>query len=133
VTPNHAATATVLVADDNPRMIGTLVEMLQGGYRVLSAPDGNSAIREALAFCPDVVVLDMDLGDTTGLEVTKRLRLAGSSAKIIFLTIYEDIEFIRAAEAVGASGYIFKSRTGQDLVLAIEAVMQGKRFVSTLS
>jgi DNA-binding NarL/FixJ family response regulator len=126
-----ALPATLLVADDNPRILATVVEMLQGKYRVSSVANGNSAVTEAFASGPDLILLDMDLGDLSGLEVAKRLKQNKCSAKVVFLTIYEDPAFISAAKDAGASGYVFKSRTSQDLLIAVETVLKGERFFSS--
>jgi DNA-binding NarL/FixJ family response regulator len=81
-------------------------------------------LERAAALRPDLIVLDISLGDMNGFEVTRRLRSAGCGSKIIFLTVHEDMEFIRAAIDLGASGYIFKSRVGADLTKAIDIVFK---------
>jgi DNA-binding NarL/FixJ family response regulator len=127
---NIAAPAIVL-ADDNPAMLMTLVEMLQARYIVAAAlPNGTSVLDQIAIICPDLVILDISLGDLTGFEVAKRLKNSGCTAKIIFLTVHEDIDFVSAAFDIGASGYVFKSRVTEDLTKAIDTVFNGGRFVS---
>jgi DNA-binding NarL/FixJ family response regulator len=127
---NVAAPAIVL-ADDNPAMLMTLVEMLQTRYIVAAAlPNGTSVLDQIAMLCPDLVILDISLGDLTGFEVAKRLKNSGCTAKIIFLTVHEDIDFVSAAFDIGASGYVFKSRVTEDLTRAIDTVFNGGRFVS---
>ena len=74
---------------------------------------------------PDLIILDISLGDMTGFEVARRLKKSGNTAKIIFLTVHEDIDFVRAAFDLGASGYVFKSRISSDLITAIDTVLCG--------
>jgi DNA-binding NarL/FixJ family response regulator len=128
---NVVAAPALLLADDNPAMLTTLVEMLQTRYRVAAAlPNGNSVLDQIAMFCPDLVILDISLGDLTGFQVAKRLKNSGCTAKIIFLTVHEDIEFVNAAFDIGASGYVFKSRVTEDLTKAIDIALSGGRFAS---
>jgi DNA-binding NarL/FixJ family response regulator len=122
---------SLVLADDNTAILATLVEMLQSTYNITAAlPNAASVLEQVPALNPDVVILDISLGDMTGFEVAKRLRAVGCRAKIIFLTVHEDIDFVRAAFDLGASGYVFKSRISGDLVNAIETVFRGGQFTS---
>jgi DNA-binding NarL/FixJ family response regulator len=126
-----AAAPALLLADDNPALLATLVEMLQTGYRVVAAlPNGTSVLDDIAIRSPDVVILDISLGDLTGFEVARRLKDCGCRAKIIFLTVHEDVDFVSAAFDIGASGYVFKSRVTEDLTKAIDIVFNGGRFAS---
>jgi DNA-binding NarL/FixJ family response regulator len=126
-----AAAPALLLADDNPALLATLVEMLQTGYRVVAAlPNGTSVLDGVAMRSPDIVILDISLGDLTGFDVARRLKDSGCPAKIIFLTVHEDIDFVSAAFDIGASGYVFKSRVTEDLTKAIDIVFTGGRFAS---
>jgi DNA-binding NarL/FixJ family response regulator len=123
----------LVLADDNPDMLEMLVEMLQTGYRVTAAlPNGASVLDQIATLSPSLLILDISLGDFSGFEVAKRLRDTGCPAKIIFLTVHEDIDFVRAAFDIGVSGYVFKSRISKDLIKAIDIVFDGGRFASTM-
>ena len=123
----------IVLADDNPAMLEMVVEMLQKGYNIAAAlPNGTSVLNQIATLSPDLVILDISLGDLTGFEVARRLKGIGCTAKIIFLTIHEDIEFVTTAFEVGASGYVFKSRATEDLIKAIDIVFDGGRFASIL-
>ncbi len=99
----------IVLADDNPAMLEMLVEMLETGCDVAAAlPNGTAVLNQIATLCPDLVILDLSLGDLTGFEVARRLRDIGCTAKIIFLTIHEDIDFVTTAFEIGASGYVFK-------------------------
>jgi len=122
---------SLLLADDNPALLETLIEMLEPSYRVAAALcNGASVLREVPALCPDLVILDISLGDLTGFEVARRLKDTGCPAKIIFLSVHEDIDFVNAAFDLGASGYVFKSRITADLTKAIDTVFNGGQFAS---
>jgi DNA-binding NarL/FixJ family response regulator len=126
-----AVSPTLLLADDNPALLGMFVEMLQTKYRIAAAlPNGASVLAQIARFGPDLVILDISLGDMTGFEVARRLRDSGCSAKIIFLTVHEEIDFISAAFDLGVAGNVFKSRVMKDLAAAIDIVFAGGRFTS---
>lgn len=125
------ASPALLLADDNPDLLTTLVEMLQTEYKVVAAlPNGASVLDQIAMLDPDLAILDVSLGDLTGFEVARRLKNTGCSVKIIFLSVHEDIDFVSAAFDLGASGYVFKSRVTEDLTRAIDIVFSGGRFAS---
>jgi DNA-binding NarL/FixJ family response regulator len=119
-----------LIADDNPDMLEAVEHMLRNDFEVVAAVEEASAVvAEVPALKPDVVVLDISMGDMNGFEITRQLKLNLCSSKIIFLTVHEELEFIRAAFDAGASGYVFKSRMNTDLRTAINAVWNDKVFI----
>jgi DNA-binding NarL/FixJ family response regulator len=79
---------------------------------------------------PDILVIDISMPVLSGIEAAQQLKQSGTDAKIVFLTIHEDPDFVQAALAAGASGYVVKSRLATDLLLAIRAALAGGRFVS---
>ena len=128
------AQPSLLLADDNPALLETLIEMLEPSYRVAAALcNGASVVERVSVLRPDLVILDISLGDLTGFEVARRLKDIGCSAKIIFLSVHEDIDFVNAAFELGACGYVFKSRITADLTKAIDIVFNGGQFASIYS
>lgn len=120
----------ILLADDNPAVLDVLQRMLQKDYVIAGAVlDSGSVLREVSNLKPDVIILDISLGDLNGFEVTSQLKADQCPAKIIFLTVHEDLDFIRAGFEAGGSGYVFKSRLSTDLRVAIEMVKAGKVFI----
>jgi DNA-binding NarL/FixJ family response regulator len=100
-------------------------------YTVVAAiSDGAVVTREYLRLRPDVIILDISLGQMSGIDIARELRDSGCRAKIIFLTVHEDSDYVNAAVGAGGSAYVVKSRLSQDLFLAINAVLSGKLFVS---
>ena len=90
--------------------------------------DGNAALRAAETLRPDVIVLDISMQDMTGLEVAGHLREAGSTAALVFLTAHDDEAFERAAQSLGAAGYVLKSRLASDLLSAVQGARGPRRF-----
>jgi DNA-binding NarL/FixJ family response regulator len=79
---------------------------------------------------PDVVVLDISMPGMNGFDVAAGLGRAGSRAAIVFLSVYGEKEFVKAANLVGAAGYVLKPWLGADLPTAVLAASAGERFVS---
>jgi CheY-like chemotaxis protein len=124
---------TVLLADDNVAVLNHVREMFgkQEGYEVVAViADGASVVREYLLIRPDIVLLDISMGEVSGIDVARQLRDAGCSAKIIFLTVHEDSDYVNAAIGAGGSAYVVKSRLHLDLFTAINAALSNKLFVS---
>ena len=124
----------VVLADDNPAMLESLAEILQPDYTIAGKfSSGASLLADVGRLNPDIILLDISLGDMTGFYLIKRLKSMGCAAKIIFLSVHENPDFVRAAFDLGASGYVFKSQIGSDLLDAIDAVSRGERFVPATS
>jgi DNA-binding NarL/FixJ family response regulator len=121
----------VLIADDNPAMLDTVMRILEKEFQVVAAiQKPREIVNSASQFEPDVLVLDINMGEMNGFEVARLLKADWQNSKIIFLTVHQELDFIRAAFDVGASGYVFKSRLNADLLVAINTVLSGKTFVS---
>ena len=128
------ALPTILLADDNPSMLEIVAELLGNKYTVVAALSNGACVLDQIdALRPDLTILDVSLGDMSGFEVARRLRDRGSNAKIIFLTVHDAIDFVSEAFNIGASGYVFKSRVAEDLTKAIDVVINGGRFTSSIS
>ena len=125
------ATIRILLVDDNGEMLIDLRDELGAEFEIAGTADnGEEAIREVLLLDPDVIVLDITMPFMTGLQVASSLRDIHRRAKILFLTIHEEPEYISAAFSVGACGYVTKRRLASDLALAIREVSVGRNFLS---
>jgi DNA-binding NarL/FixJ family response regulator len=127
------ADVTILLADDNSAVLDHVGKMLkkEHSYKVLAAiGDGNAVVREYIRLRPDVIILDISMGDLSGIDIARQLRDTGCRAKIIFLTVHEDRDYVNAAIGAGGSAYVIKSRLNMDLLRAIKAALSNKLFVS---
>ena len=79
---------------------------------------------------PDVIVLDISMPGLDGFEAARRLKAAGCRSKLVFLTVCEDGDFVREAMALGADGYVVKSRLATDLLTAIFEVLAERKYIS---
>jgi DNA-binding NarL/FixJ family response regulator len=121
----------VLLADDQEEMLQTVAEVLDGKFKVVgTAEDGGSAFELISSLSPDVVVLDISMPVMDGLEIALRLQNQGSTAKVVFLTVHDDTDFVEAALSAGALGYVLKPCLATDLVPAIWNALEGHTFVS---
>jgi len=88
------------------------------------------AIRKVKELQPDLILLDLALPVLNGIEVARQVRDLAPAARICFLTLESSPETVGEALTLG-TGYVHKPRLASDLMPAIEAVLQGKRFVSS--
>jgi len=121
----------VLLADDHPSFLAVAKRLLEPEFEVVkTVRNGEALIDEAAKLTPDVIVLDISMPKLNGIEAARQLKAAGSTAKIVFLTVHEDLDYVRGALAAGAHGYVIKPRLASDLLPALREVLASGRFVS---
>ena len=121
--------ATVLVVDDSPtaqRLIRQSVEL--GGYRVLTASDGDEAIEVALRERPDLIVLDIILPKKNGFQVCRQLKAVPetSGIKVVLLSSKNHEMDILWGKRQGADGYLTKPFEPEQLLACIESALQAE-------
>ena len=122
-------------------MIGVLVvddqELVRAGFRMIlelqadievvgEAGDGAEAIEAARALDPDVILMDVRMPGTDGIEATRRLLAAGSRARVLMLTTFDADEYVYEAMKAGASGFLLKNAPPAQLVAAVRATAAGE-------
>jgi DNA-binding NarL/FixJ family response regulator len=121
----------VILADDHAVVRAGLKTVL-GSARDIAVMSEASSGREAIALAdrykPDVVVMDLVMPDTDGIDATRQI-VASGSAKVLVLTMHTGDEHLAAALAAGASGYLVKSAAERELVDAVRAVARGDVYV----
>ena len=116
----------LLCVDDSPDMLEILVDLLQPQFTIVGAlSSGASVLEKTTTLNPDIILLDVDLGDISGFAVAEQLRSSGCPASIVFLSVHESIDFIRAAKDLGAAGYVCKSQITRDLVKTLHTAAAG--------
>lgn len=117
---------TVLVVDDDAEMRNMLVTVLRsGGFRTVEASSGAQAVEAHHAHQPDLILLDVGLGDMTGLEVCRRIRKY-SGVPVIFLTAAADEVDELLGFAAGADDYMAKPISPRRLIARVEAQFAGR-------
>jgi DNA-binding NarL/FixJ family response regulator len=123
--------ARVLLADDHQTMLARVRSILSKDFEVVgTVANGREAVAEVRRLDPDVLVIDISMPVLDGLQAASQLRHKSSRTKIVFLTVHDDQDYVDAAFAAGASGYVTKSHVTSDLVPAIREALVGSTYIS---
>ena len=131
---NQLQAIRILLVDDHPLVtegIGACLETWENITIVGTASTGNQAIEKALQLKPDVILMDINLPDMTGLEATRQIKRQLPDARIMILSMHDNREYVVSALEGGASGYILKDVSSAEVATAIEAVYRGGTYFST--
>ena len=123
----------VLVVDDYKPWCHFVTSELQKHpeFQVVGeVPDGLEAVRTAQELQPDLILLDIGLPTLNGIEAAKQIRQHAPNSKILFVSENRSADIAGEAFSTGAGGYLVKSDAKTELLPAVKAVLQGKRFVS---
>jgi DNA-binding NarL/FixJ family response regulator len=121
----------ILLADDHAEMLQELRTLLDPEYEVVAAVEnGEQLVEAATQFKPDLIVSDISMPGMTGFEAVAKIREAGISSKIIFLTVQSSSAYLKRARALGADGYVLKVYTNEQLPVAISSVLTGTPYFS---
>ncbi len=118
----------IAIVEDNKVIRESLMEFVQADSEcrcVYAGASAEEALKEIPKHQPDIVLMDIQLPDISGIECTARLKQLLPSVQIIMVTVYEDTERIFKALRAGACGYLLKRCTPEELVSAIREVRQG--------
>ena len=120
---------SVLLVDDHPMVQDGLTACLSY-YKDIeiigSTHDGKSALTQALALKPDVILMDISMPDMNGIDATEIITEQLADTKILIFSMHDSLEFVNSAMQAGASGYILKDTGSAEVYLAIKAVASGK-------
>ena len=134
MTPSaHRKPIRVLIVDDHPVVLTGVRTALSGekGIEVVGvAASGSQALKMAAKLEPDVILMDISLPSMNGLEATERLRDKMPKTRVIAFTMHENKEYVHEAIRQGASGYVLKNTSTDELRRAIETVYRGKKYFS---
>ena len=123
--------ARILLADDHAEFLALAAGLVESEFNVLKTfGNGQAIVDEFEKLNPDLVVLDISMPGLNGIEAAQKLRAARRNAKIVFLTVHKDLDYLRSALATGALGYVAKDCLASDLIPAMRAALAGRRFVS---
>ena len=120
----------VVLVDDHPMVLEGLKAMLARRAREIrivgQATNNDDAFRVVGDLRPDVVVLDVRLGQDSGLDVCRRLIARDPACRVVFLTVYDDEQYLFQALRAGAVGYLLKRVDGRQLVEHMQSVRAGE-------
>jgi CheY-like chemotaxis protein len=122
----------ILVVEDHAQFRHLVCTALQprAEFEIFEAADGLEAVQKAVELQPDLILLDIGLPKLHGFEVAKQIRRLAPDARLLFMSQESSAEIVRKALSLGAHGFIQKLSAGTDLLSAIDAVLDGQRFVS---
>lgn len=112
------------------RAICSILEKRKNLQVICEVSTGLEAIQKAEELKPDLILLDIGLPKLNGLRAAREIRRLVPECKIIFVSQESSAELVQEALGLGAKGYVAKARVGNDLLFAVEEVLQGRQFVS---
>jgi DNA-binding NarL/FixJ family response regulator len=126
-----AVVPRILLADDQQEILEAVKSILSREFEVVgTAENGMHAVELAMDLKPDILVLDISMPLVNGIEAACQLKGKASRIRIVFLTAHTDPEFVEAALAAGALGYVLKAFVAGELVKAIWDAFHGEIFIS---
>ena len=130
-----SARTRILIADDHA--------LLRAGLRALlsqepdldsvgEAANGRDAVRAAAALHPDLVLMDISMGGTDGLDAIVRIKRRDPQTRVLVVSAHAADEYVRESLAVGADGYLVKHAAHGELRVAVRTLLAGRRYVGTV-
>ena len=123
---------SVFIVDDHKMLISGLTMIIESSKNFTvagSASNADDAVLSIKLQTPDIVLLDITLGETSGIDLIPKFKEISPDTRIIILTMYEDRQHLQAAIKAGASGYLPKKAMDYDLFYAIKTVAEGKVYI----
>ncbi|WP_020669115.1 response regulator [Amycolatopsis nigrescens] len=125
--PDRSGAISVMVVDDHPIWRdGVARDLAENGFDVrATAPDAAAAVRIAKAVLPDVVLMDLNLGGSSGVDATREITAVLPSARVLVLSASGEQSDVLEAVKAGAAGYLIKSASAAELVDAVRRTAAG--------
>ena len=122
----------ILLADDHVVFTDGIVRILRDRFDVVGAvTDGHALIDAAEKLRPDVIVSDISMPTLSGIEGLRQLKAKHGDVRVIFLTMHADAKLAADAFRLGAKGFVLKQSSGEELVKAIDSVLEGHKYMSS--
>ena len=115
-----------MIADDHTLFNNGLKQILSNDFEVIAQIfDGKEVIPTLLQRLPELLLLDINLPHIKGLEIAKELKHSFEQLKVVFITMYSESAFVKAAKEVNADGYILKDSESDFLINSLKAILAG--------
>ena len=127
-------TVRIMIADDHAivrRGLRALVESQQGWEVCAEAANGRDAVGSVEQFKPDIAIVDIGMPELNGLEATRQILKSSPQTEVLILTMHQSEEVVAEVLKAGARGYVLKSDADQNLIAAVEAMIQHKPFLTS--
>ncbi len=125
----------ILLVDDHEVVLHGLTALLssRAGFEVCGlAIDGVEAVFKVNKLRPDLVIMDLNMPGLNGLDATRKILAECPEVRVIVLTMHASEQVVRSIRQAGAHGYVLKSRGGEELLTAVEAIRNGRTFFSPI-
>lgn len=126
-------TSTVVLIDDHQLVRAGLKNLIDNmdGFRVIGeGATGEEAITWAQEQKPDICLLDISMGDMSGIDALAEIRAKGCTTRVVMLSMHHSPEYVTKALRAGANGYLLKDSAEMELALALESVMADQVYLS---
>lgn len=121
MTAKTVSPIRVMLADPNKAVLDTLKEMLEPDCQIVgTARSGADLLQNLKLTKPEVVVLEVGMGDMSGFDVLRQLGATTCTFRCVLLSLYEGVDFVETGLKLGASAYVAKSSAGADLLAAVQ-------------
>ena len=121
----------VLLAEDHAPTAERLRKLLRAEFDVIAwVANGADLVDAVERLAPDVTVADIAMPRLDGIEAATVIRRNSPNARIVLVTVHSERMLVEAGLAAGALGYVLKDSAGDDLVAAVRAALDGRRYVS---
>lgn len=130
---NADSKQSILIIDDHPLFRKGLIQLVQSvdAFNIVGeASGGKEGIERAHALLPDLILLDLNMKDMSGLEVLKAIKATDMDSRVIMLTVSDNADDLVAALRAGADGYLLKDMEPEDLLTNIRAAGNGRMTLS---
>lgn len=121
----------ILLGDDHALLLNGVKGLLTARYEVVgTAENGRLLVEAAVALRPDIVILDVSMPLLNGIDAARQIKELLPATLIVFLSMHANPIYVRKGFALGASAYVLKSGAAEELLVALEQVTHGRRYVS---
>jgi DNA-binding NarL/FixJ family response regulator len=121
----------IILVDDHRLLLDAVKSLIEPEFEVVGTfADGSTLLEEAPALKPDVIVLDVGMPTMNGISAGEELKKLLPKAKLVYLTMNQDLDTAAEAFRLGASAYVLKSAAGTELIRAIREVLRGGYYAS---
>ncbi|HEY3291548.1 MAG TPA: response regulator transcription factor, partial [Anaerolineae bacterium] len=123
----------LLLADDHPVLREGMADLLmqRANIEVVGqASTGQQAVELAHILKPDVILMDIEMPTVSGIEATRQIRALLPEVQVLILSGFDDEEYVRSAVKVGASGFMLKTSSADQIAKAVEQIYEGNLAIS---
>lgn len=125
---------SIMLIDDQPAIVAgltTLVEATGIAQVVVTETDGEAAVASAIEHKPDLILLDVSLGESSGVDVARQLFERCKDARVLAVSAHSDSFYVRSMLKAGVDGYMLKDNGPAEIVNAITTIMDGGQWIGS--